>query len=454
MRLERARVAAALLGVTPEDLRRAADAPGRTARAAGAARALARIMRESTMGGVVVITGPSGGGKSTLLARLSDELRRGNWRVIGPALPAFRAGSALDQVARSAERAMAWLARAGLADAACFLTPVDRLSDGQKARLRLAMMLERAERGGAVRRAILLDEFGSALDATTARGVAGLLRRWADDSAARGRAVWIIAATVHDACARALAPDWRIGVSLEGGVAISGPLPRRAADSARVRIEPGGRAEYEALARWHYRAGAPRGVVKVLAARDARSSELAGVLTVSMPVINGGWRSLVWPGGYDTGEKRRDIERLNREVRCISRVIVDPRWRGLGVAKRLVRAYLREPLTVRTEAVAAMGRVSPFFRAAGMREHVLPPCARDARLGDAAAFALGDREARSAKLSGWRGAFLQRESARWAMSSRAGVPMRRLDPNTLTRTVLARVPSEEGEAWRWVYSDG
>ncbi len=147
--------------------------------------------------------------------------------------------------------------------------------------------------------------------------------------------------------------------------------------------------DYQRLAQFHYRGGPPATCVGTWMARclpthrrDACATEnqLIGVLVVSMPVLNGSWRTLAWPGRYDTPDKRENAQRLNAEVRCISRVVVHPRWRGMGVAKALVAAYLREPLTRRTEAVAAMGAASPFFKAAGMREHALPPRARDAAL--------------------------------------------------------------------------
>ncbi|MDX2016149.1 MAG: hypothetical protein SFY95_00755 [Planctomycetota bacterium] len=59
-------------------------------------------------------------------------------------------------------------------------------------------------------------------------------------------------------------------------------------------------------------------------------------------------------------------------MRCISRVIVDPRVRGLGIASALIRAYLARPETDLTEAITGpLADWAPIFRAAGMRE--LPP---------------------------------------------------------------------------------
>lgn len=140
-------------------------------------------------------------------------------------------------------------------------------------------------------------------------------------------------------------------------------------------------ADYHALARWHYRGGRPATVARVLRAiwrPPGRAGLLAGVLVVSMPTLNGRWRPPV--PGESKPEAARRLNCPRRGVRCISRVIVDPRFRGLGVATELVRAYLRRPLTPRTEAVAAMGPYSGFFERAGMRGVALPPSRRDAAL--------------------------------------------------------------------------
>jgi len=143
-------------------------------------------------------------------------------------------------------------------------------------------------------------------------------------------------------------------------------------------ISPGTAADYTALAPLHYRAGPPATCARVLVAhwRD----HLAGILIVSMPTLNARWRPLLWPGEFDSPDRRENAQRINSQLRCISRVVIDPRFRAMGFATALIRAYLASPLTPRTEAVAAMGAVSGFFIAAGMREVVPPPTLRDRAL--------------------------------------------------------------------------
>ncbi len=145
-----------------------------------------------------------------------------------------------------------------------------------------------------------------------------------------------------------------------------------------ITIEPGTIDDLRSLSRFHYVAGRPGPITRILRARD--DGETIGVLVASMPTLNGRWRSIAWPGDYDTPDKGANARRLNLDVRVISRVIVDPRYRGRGLAVRLVRAYLDDPCTPRTEALAAMAHACPFFERAGMDRVDLPPSKADAKL--------------------------------------------------------------------------
>lgn len=199
--------------------------------------------------------------------------------------------------------------------------------------------------------------------------------------------------------------------------------------SPPIRLRRGTLADYQALARFHYRGGVPARCVRVLVAEPRSTSpvsghEPVGVLVVAMPTRHGWWRRLAWPGCFDGPDRRQALRRLNASVRTIARVVIEPRWRGVGLARRMVRAYLRRPLTVATEAVAVMGAWCPFLAAAGMTEYRLPQ-ARTLRLSDALAAAniapaqlliLSPR-----RLERWlsRRGWLMRELHRWARASRS-----------------------------------
>lgn len=180
--------------------------------------------------------------------------------------------------------------------------------------------------------------------------------------------------------------------------------------------------DYATLERFHYRAGPPATFARVLCAHERDREGCLGVLVVSHPTLNGRWRDIAWPGERPR-DKAESAAWLNQEVRCISRVIVDPRARGRSIASSLVRAYLAHPDTPRTEAIAAMGSACPFFASAGMREVSIARTARDESLARSLARA-GLRGHQCADLSLVRrrlsrSPMLRHAVERWARASRA-----------------------------------
>ncbi|MEQ9617422.1 MAG: hypothetical protein RLN60_05245 [Phycisphaerales bacterium] len=321
---------------------------------------------------LTLVTGPSGAGKTRFLEHARSVFRSRGAPVIDPDRLRPADKPAVDLVGRDASRAMRALASVGLAELRCFVRRPSELSEGQRVRLRLAMALDRAPKSKLA--AIVIDEFGGSLDAVTARNLALLLRRL---SARRPNLRFVIASN-REFVAPALAPNLHVAIDLAGGAREAVGEPLRIGEL--FAIGTGTRGDLGALLPFHYRAGAPATVERVLRAVDAETGTLAGVLAVSRPTLCGAWRARAWPGVFDGPDRVASAARVNRELRTISRVIVDPRFRGLGVATSLVRAALRSPITRCTEAVASMGALCPFFRVAGMAEFRVPESTRDARL--------------------------------------------------------------------------
>jgi len=360
-------------------------------------------------GAIALITGPSGAGKSTVLRAIAGGARATH-AVIDHAAITLPERPAVALLGADPDVAMRRLATTGLADARVFIRTPRQLSEGERWRLRLALALQRARR--ARKPALLIaDEFAALLDRQAARTLARLLRRAVDRSG-----IAAAVATSHDDLAPHLAPDTVVRLGLGVPAQISGPMRRRTLDLSYAEGAP---ADYDALAQHHYRAGRPATLERVLTARAG--ADLAAVLVVSRPTLNSPHRDLAWPGRYTAGDKRARALHVNRELRTISRVIVDPRFRGVGVAVRLVARYLRDPLTPCTEAIAVMGDLCPFFERAGMTAYVLPPSARNARLEDAlrAEHLEPSDLARPAVLTDRASPFLERELRLWAAASSA-----------------------------------
>ena len=215
---------------------------------------------------------------------------------------------------------------------------------------------------------------------------------------------------------------------------------------AALQLTTGTMADYAALAGFHYRSHRPATATRVLVmthhhataadryvGRPARR-QVAAVLVESLPALGCRLRDLALGGRYAVGDRRQRARLLNAEVRCISRVVVHPQWRGTGLAVRLVRAALDTATTPVTEALAAMGHVHPFFERAGMTAYRRPAHARDARLADALATAgidlpqLADADAVARRIADSpHRAWLEHELRRWLRG-----------PDTDVREVLVR----------------
>lgn len=167
-------------------------------------------------GSLSFVTGPSGGGKSSLLRAIADEASKQpdvaviDFNALGalpdhPLIDSFCDMSlAADSDARLAD-ALQWLNLAGLSDAFVWLRRPHELSDGQRYRATLAHAMALADTTTTSRFHLLLaDEFGAKLDRVTAKIVARQLRKWIDRSP---RKVAAVVATTHDDLLESLRPD-------------------------------------------------------------------------------------------------------------------------------------------------------------------------------------------------------------------------------------------------------
>ncbi len=334
-------------------------------------------------GELLAVVGPSGAGKSVLL--------RSACRLPG-AVPLDVAGLANSgRLAvnclggRLADR-LATLSRCGLAEPAALLTPARHLSGGQSYRLALARALHRAKRAGSA--LVVADEFASTLDRPTAWALARQVRRWVSRSG-----IALLLATPCDWLLDALAPDAIVEKPLGAPGRLIRPvhaLTPTVPEPADWLIRPGRIGDYATLSGWHYLAGPPAAHLRVWAIdappalRSWGAPRLAAVCVVSPPVPYVRGRNRAFHGRYAGPDRAAARRRLNDEVECISRVIVHPIYRGLGLAVRLVRHAVETAEKPVVEALAAMGALHPLFERAGLQRLDLPPAEPAARLLSAA----------------------------------------------------------------------
>jgi hypothetical protein len=139
-----------------------------------------------------------------------------------------------------------------------------------------------------------------------------------------------------------------------------------------LEIMPGDMDDYRSLARYHYRDGQPAVVKAVYTIRWKRSRGLfgrrpAGVIVYTMPNARLELRAVATDGVFRGLDRQTELRLLNRHVRCIARVIIEPCFRGIGLAVRLVRETMPRLNVPIIEALGVLPLVNPFLERAGMR---------------------------------------------------------------------------------------
>jgi ABC-type ATPase with predicted acetyltransferase domain len=131
-------------------------------------------------------------------------------------------------------------------------------------------------------------------------------------------------------------------------------------------IDRGTVRDYDALADFHYVARRPATlagvwVVRFTDRRARRRVAAVGVLSHPVPSCASRERFL----GL-TGSRSENLRFANAYIRTISRIVVHPQFRSLGLSTRLVHWICNHCDTRYVEAMARMARVHPLFDRAGM----------------------------------------------------------------------------------------
>jgi GNAT superfamily N-acetyltransferase len=151
------------------------------------------------------------------------------------------------------------------------------------------------------------------------------------------------------------------------------PIPHHVCSIHKeLEIVLGHMSDYRQLAAYHYRAGRPVGIKAVYTIRPKRAlgslgRRPAGVIVYAMPNPRIELRRIATRGAFHGLDRQTELQLLNRHVRCLARVVIEPRFRGIGLAVRLVGETMPRLNVPIIEALGVMPLVNPFLERAGMQ---------------------------------------------------------------------------------------
>ena len=298
-------------------------------------------------GDIVYITGDSGGGKSVLMRELK-KLTNGVGTedvVINYDKPI------IETIGKDVDQALYYLNLVGLSDAFICLRKFGELSDGQRSRYMLAKMLEMENDY------LFVDEFCALLDRTTAKIVS-----YGFQKICRKLGKVLVVATTHEDILQDLNPNLFIQKSFGDEAKVKYiPYEKKLCSVLNdISVELGEPADYHNLSKFHYRShhlGAAHQIYRMKHGED-----VIGVIVYA-------YGPLALKGrNTHTDRYKGRAKLMNREVKMISRVVVLPKYRGIGLSVKLVEDTM--PLTGMkyVEILSVMGKHNPFAQKAGMTE--------------------------------------------------------------------------------------
>ncbi len=131
-------------------------------------------------------------------------------------------------------------------------------------------------------------------------------------------------------------------------------------------LEHGSARDYAALEQFHYLPKRPATWADVWRIQYVQSSQsrIVAVGVLSYPVLSCRLRERFF--NRKGCSRKEQIRFVNEQLRTISRVIVHPQFRSLGLSTVLVECLIENCPTRYVEALAMMARAHPFFEKAGM----------------------------------------------------------------------------------------
>ena len=315
---------------------------------------------EFRRGDLIYVTGDSGGGKSSLLKAFKSFF--GEESIELNDLQVNPEETLVEGVGKDVKEAIEILSLCGLNDAFLFLRKYKELSDGQKYRYKLAKLVNCREKC-----VWLVDEFCASLDRVMAKVVAYSLQKLA-----RKLGKTVVVATTHEDLLDDFQPDVVVKKGFEGEVTVGKHTFERKPCSllGAMRLEEGSFEDYEKLKRFHYRSTNEKESTNLRMRNCFKlvyGNSLMGVIVYSNSYLNLKPRNMVFGERYlfTPGDLHR-ARLINDEIARISRVIIHPKFRGIGLGEFLVKQTLPLANAKVVEVLAVMARYNPFFERAGM----------------------------------------------------------------------------------------
>lgn len=299
-------------------------------------------------GDLVLFTGPSGGGKSSLMRAAAAQL--GALDATALDLPD---APLIDALPGPVNDRLATLAGCGLSEARLLLRTPAELSDGQRYRFRLAFALASGRSPW-----VVADEFTATLDRPLAKVVAFNLRKLVTRTG-----VGVLAATTHDDVADDLNPDVWVRCLGDGHVEVERRRWKRCPVSFadELWLSDGDRSDWAYFARWHYRSHHLAYTRRVILLWHGR--EPVGVCVFGTPAASLSLRTRFF--GLRDPRSGAALSALNEQLWLLQRVVIHPTYRGAGIAAAFVRRACRLCPVDWIETLSAMGQANPFFERAG-----------------------------------------------------------------------------------------
>jgi ABC-type ATPase with predicted acetyltransferase domain len=296
---------------------------------------------------IVYITGDSGSGKSVLLKALEKDLKPDTVNLDN--IEVDQQKPLIDSAGKNFHQGLTLLSRVGLNDAFLFVRRYSQLSDGQKYRYRQAKIIESDKRYW------FADEFCSTLDRDTAKIVAFNIQKIAREE---GRAVF--AATTHTDLFEDLKPSIHIHKRFGREIEVNyypNKVNRECSLVKEMHVTEGSKADYKKLAHFHYRDSRLFAHHKIFTMK--RGDETVGAIVYGSP-------PLAVTGRRKALDRNPTIQEINRDIIRISRVVIHPKYRTIGLGAKIVAETLPRAGKPIVETIAVMAKYNPFFEKAGM----------------------------------------------------------------------------------------